>query len=329
MNPTLRKWAIPFIALCFFACQKQIDKSPETSKIKSQDLGRAGIVEAAAATACGTPMTKTVFDDQGLFQMGVVSISNDENNIYVTINATAGTVITRVGYAAGTEDHVRDAFTLPNFYYTACNGPKTPDAVLSYPIASASGSVTITLPNSAFPADNCIWLGLQVTTIKPDGTGSHCGYVSEYDEIFGSAQFQSGFKYCKQDCPPPPPPPSCGQLRTQTPGGWGAEPNGNNPGTYLHNNFNAAFGSLTIGCYPNNYYIKLTSAQAITNLLPTGGTAAKLTSNMTDPASIKNVLVGHLVAVTLAVGFDNYDPNFGQAGASLGSMKISQGAFVN
>src|ERR1043165_4191897 len=59
--------------------------------------------------------------------------------------------------------------------------------------------------------------------------------------------------------------PSCGMLRTQTQGGWGASPAGNNPGTYLHAHFNATFsGGLTLGCYPNNYYIKLTSAQAVT-----------------------------------------------------------------
>src|SRR5690349_2149654 len=52
----------------------------------------------------------------------------------------------------------------------------------------------------------------------------------------------------------------CGQLRTQTQGGWGAAPAGNNPGTYLHANFQAAFSDgLTVGCYPGNYYVKLTS----------------------------------------------------------------------
>lgn len=119
----------------------------------------------------------------------------------------------------------------------------------------------------------------------------------------------------------------CGMLRTQTQGGWGAEPAGNNPGTYLHANFSAAFSDgLTVGCYPNTY-IKLTSAQAVTNLLPTGGKAAALTSSSIDPASSKNVLVGQLVALKLSVTFDAYDANFGQSSVPLGNMIIGSGTF--
>src|ERR1044072_822631 len=120
----------------------------------------------------------------------------------------------------------------------------------------------------------------------------------------------------------------CGQLRTYTQGGWGASPNGNNPGVYLHANFNSAFGDgLTVGCAPSSYYIKLTSAQAITNLLPTGGKATALTANATDPASVKNVLVGQLVALKLSVGFDDTDAGVGQSGVALGNMIIGSGVF--
>jgi hypothetical protein len=121
---------------------------------------------------------------------------------------------------------------------------------------------------------------------------------------------------------------SCGQLRTQTQGGWGSTPSGNNPGTYLHANFSAAFGDgLTVGCAPDNYYVKLTSAQAVTDLLPTGGKASALTANATDPASLKNVLVGQIVALKLSVGFDLYDANFGESPVRLGSMVIGSGTF--
>lgn len=121
---------------------------------------------------------------------------------------------------------------------------------------------------------------------------------------------------------------SCGQLRTQTQGGWGATPSGNNPGTYLHKNFHEAFGDyLTVGCYPNNYYVKLTSAQAITDLLPTGGKGAALTASYTDPASLKNVLVGQLVALKLSIGFDVLDASFGQSNVPLGDMIINSGPF--
>jgi hypothetical protein len=121
---------------------------------------------------------------------------------------------------------------------------------------------------------------------------------------------------------------TCGQLRTYTQGGWGATPSGNNPGTYLHANFQSVFGEyLTVGCFPGNFYVKLTSAQAVTDLLPTGGAAAALTASYTDPASLNNVLVGQLVALKLSVGFDYADANFGQSPVALGDMIIASGPF--
>jgi len=105
-------------------------------------------------------------------------------------------------------------------------------------------------------------------------------------------------------------------------------PAGNNPGAYLHANFAAAFpGGLMVGCSPS-YNITLTSAQAITNLLPTGGTPAVLKSNYTNSASIKNELVGQVVSLSLSVGFDIYDPSFGPATIALGDMKIGSGTFA-
>jgi hypothetical protein len=120
----------------------------------------------------------------------------------------------------------------------------------------------------------------------------------------------------------------CGQLRTQTQGGWGSTPSGNNPGTYLHANFQTAFSSgLTVGCYPGDYFVRLTSAQAVTDLLPLGGKASVLTSSAVNPASLKNVLAGQLVALKLSVTFDAYDADFGESSVALGDMIIGSGTF--
>jgi hypothetical protein len=122
---------------------------------------------------------------------------------------------------------------------------------------------------------------------------------------------------------------SCGQLRTQTPGGWGAKPSGNNPGAYLHANFATYFPTgLRIGSMPNNNAL-FTTAQAITNFLPSGGQATVLSTNYTNPTGLKNTLAGHLVALSLSVRFDMMDPNFGAAGTNLGDMIIGSGAFAN
>ena len=119
----------------------------------------------------------------------------------------------------------------------------------------------------------------------------------------------------------------CGQTRIQTPGGWGANPRGNNPGFYLHANFSNAFSNgLVIGCEGGNT-LKVTSAQAITNLLPTGGKATTLSGHLVNPTGIKNVLVGHLIALSLSVGFDNYDLHFGASEVHLADMIIGKGIF--
>jgi hypothetical protein len=106
-------------------------------------------------------------------------------------------------------------------------------------------------------------------------------------------------------------PGDCGPHKTFTQGGWGAVPSGNNPGVYLHANFDAAYPSgLTIGCGDNT--LSFNSAQEITDFLPEGSTASAL-PNLT-------VLTGQLVAASLNVGFDSYDANFAGSDVVLGDM---------
>lgn len=122
-------------------------------------------------------------------------------------------------------------------------------------------------------------------------------------------------------------------LRTQTQGGWGAEPNGNNPGAYLHENFTAAFpGGLQVGC---TYTITLTSAQAVTDFLPQGGTASQLLKNWVNPDNApksannpKNVLAGQVVALKLSIGFDEWDEDFGVSNTDLADATIASGTFA-
>jgi hypothetical protein len=123
----------------------------------------------------------------------------------------------------------------------------------------------------------------------------------------------------------------CGQFRTQTQGGWGTNPHGNNPGVYLQANFSAAFpAGLHIGCPSGGYSVYYTSAHDVSEFLPAGGPAGVLAGNATNPASksIKNVLVGQLTALALSVGFDYYDLDFGPAHENLGNLIISNGPFA-
>jgi len=129
---------------------------------------------------------------------------------------------------------------------------------------------------------------------------------------------------------PPVNPPDCGQLRTQTMGGWGSKPAGNNPGMYLQNNFAAAFPTgVMVGTAAGNS-ATWTSAMAVRNFLPAGGPSKALTQDYTNPttAQLKSNVIGQLLALTLSVGLDAYDPAFGAAGIELGDMIISSGAFA-
>ncbi len=122
----------------------------------------------------------------------------------------------------------------------------------------------------------------------------------------------------------------CDGFRTQTQGGWGSTPNGGNPGAYLHANFNTAFPSgVTVGC-STGFTLKLTSAQAVTDFLPSGSTARALTANLTNPAgSYKNVLAGQVVALTISVGMDNAIASFGPSTTLLQNLVVKSGTFAN
>src|SRR6185436_5867023 len=115
--------------------------------------------------------------------------------------------------------------------------------------------------------------------------------------------------------------------RSVTMGGWGAPPNGNNPAAYMYAKFALAFPQgAVIGC---NNKLKLTSALAVHNFLPSCGTPAVLPSGTsTNPGgSISNTLAGQAMALTLTLGFDAYDPNFNTSSIFLGNQVINGGTF--
>jgi len=118
------------------------------------------------------------------------------------------------------------------------------------------------------------------------------------------------------------------QGKTLTIGGWGASNTSNPNVSYLYANFNNAFpNGVVVGCVGGNT-LSLTSPQAITDFLPSGGTASPLNATYLNPGGgYNNVLAGQLVAVMLAVGFDNYDEGFSSAASNLGSFVFVSGPF--
>jgi hypothetical protein len=129
----------------------------------------------------------------------------------------------------------------------------------------------------------------------------------------------------------PPPTLECGRFRSQSQGGWGSYPSGNNSGTYLRSHFSEAFSrGLKVGCDANGFSIYYSSAAAITKFLPTSGTPAVLTQDAVDPqsGSIRNVLIGQVTALAINVGFDFYYDDFSPAEEKLGNLQIVSGTFA-
>ncbi len=117
-------------------------------------------------------------------------------------------------------------------------------------------------------------------------------------------------------------------FRTQTMGGWGAPPSGNNPAMYLQNHFAACFpNGVTIGCVSNNT-LTLTTSTAVKNFLPSGSTASLLPSDLVNPGgAYNNVLAGQLVAATINITVDQCDPDFSAATGWLGDATYVGGTF--
>ncbi len=310
---------IALLIIAGFSCRKEssnLNFENQTSTNGTQSRLGENVIP------CGTPLTVLLdeFNTDDPNTWGEVTVSNDAVNIYVTFSTDAPFKLHNMKVVIGDFEHLQ---TVLSVSYDHLVGPEVPD----YEFQSAAGlsEYTFAIPRAQYPTCNLInvWAYIEERSIFGNVLNSGSIWASPGYQTVQSHPMTSYFEYCTQECPPT----DCGQLHTQTPGGWGAEPNGNNPGTYLHQNFDQAFpNGLMVGCATGNW-IHMTTAQAITNLLPTGGKAAVLNTSATDPQKIKNVLVGHLIALTLSVGFDLTDVDFGDGGTNLQQMIIADGTF--
>ncbi|MFQ5906173.1 MAG: hypothetical protein ACE5JA_06335 [bacterium] len=118
------------------------------------------------------------------------------------------------------------------------------------------------------------------------------------------------------------------EFRTQTQIGWGRRCQSDNPGCYRDANFDGAFpGGLTVGADAvgcEGYSAYFTSPKAIENFLPQGGRPDSFDEDYTDPVgrTLAGVLVGQVVALTLNVDFDIYDPDFGASDVNLRDLIV-------
>ncbi len=115
-------------------------------------------------------------------------------------------------------------------------------------------------------------------------------------------------------------------FRTQTQGGWGAPAAGNNPGAYRDANFSSAFpGGLVVG---GIFTITLENASDVEAFLPSGGAPQALAANHLNPTGNLGTLAGNVVALTLSVVFDEFDPDFSSSDCLLKDLIIQSGTFT-
>ncbi|MCF8424075.1 MAG: hypothetical protein K9H41_07010 [Bacteroidia bacterium] len=271
------------------------------------------------STPCGQAQVQNLMAGQ-FINSGNVTVTNDSTNLYVTYNTVNGWQIQKTHLYVGDCDSIPNKNGNPKiglFPYQTSNSPRVT-------------SFTYTIALSTLHGKACYCIAAHAEVVLVDGSGN----VIQSETGWGQGVSQGGnswamkFSYCTQSCPPPTPP--ClinpGDYRTQTQGGWGSTPNGNNPGAYLHTNFAAAFpNGLVVGCGSNK--ITLTSAQAVTDFLPQGGTPSVLTQSYTNPVTSISVLAGQVVALKISVTLDNAIVSYGNSTTSLASLVIASGTF--
>lgn len=101
-----------------------------------------------------------------------------------------------------------------------------------------------------------------------------------------------------------------GDFRTQSKGGWGAPPNGNNPANYMYNNW-SSIGSVSIGCASTT--MTFSTAASVTAYLPNGNGS---------PAPFNTNLATQVLALSISVALDNNVPSFGASNDHLACLVV-------
>lgn len=116
----------------------------------------------------------------------------------------------------------------------------------------------------------------------------------------------------------PPPGSTNGQFCTYGQGGWGARPEGNNPGTILSNNFTTVYpgGFVEVGIPgPAGFSMQFTSAFAIETYLPAMAMPNVLTNDYVNPTNTSaGVFGGQVLALQLNVDFSDAGITQGSGG---------------
>lgn len=288
----------------------------ETKKILLLTALMALAVTPAAAQVCGSSQVNLIAGQSTV--AGLVTVSNTAGQLIVTYTTSGGWVMNQT--------HLAVASSLDGIPTNGAGNPIPGQFSYKGVHDPAVTSVTYTIDPDAhgFVIGDTIYIAAHADVQNGSQTEGAWGQGTRFKEQRGN--WAMYFTYTIQACDPP----ENEGFRTQTQGGWGTTCNGDNPGCYRDNHFSSAFPfGLTIGDV-GGYSVLFTSSGAIEDFLPQGGKPSALSSSATDPATTSaGVLAGQVVALTLNVGFDADDSNFGASTEQLSSLQVkSSGAFA-
>ena len=258
--------------------------------------------------------------------IGNLTISNDENFLYVEVNPNAprvlGKVRVHVGFAASEVPQDGDGVRSDLFDYKHernVNGgePAVPSdefaillTDLNIDINSCGTTLYIWATTSAFLLEDDNTVIEERTTWGGDTPGT-IGTRWYFEAIYTLQCCGNGNG-------------DNGEFRTQSQGGYGTYCHGENPGCYRNEWFDVAFpGGIEIGC-TDGFTATFTSSEAVRDFLPSGGAPGSLTSDLVDPTEKTDagVLLAQLLALELSLAFDIVDTDFGSSDDNLADQII-------
>lgn len=317
----MKKLTTILVALVLFlaSCKKQTNEIQKNASEAAKPSADAGKTKNSANN-----IDHVIFGQASIIkllagqtvQAGIISISNDNKNLYIKYITSDGWQIEKTHLYIGATE-IMPTFLTGNpqielFPYHSIQLPRT-------------SVFTHTIPLSGLA--DCYNIAAHAELVRTDDND----IVINRDNAWGQGRLIVGtswamvINYCTQKNISKNI--NIGDYRTQTQDYWGINLQDNDPGSYLQSNFSSAFpNGMVIGSKAGNK-ITLTSSQAVRFFLHQTGTPNPLTRSYIDPITLNNALAGQVAALTLSVMFDAYDLNFCNSPNALSTLVIKTGTF--